>query len=37
VDRLKEMEFKLTANVKSAKLLTFVHGIEKWERRNASE
>jgi hypothetical protein len=37
VDRLKEMEFKLTVNVKSAKLLKFVEGIEEWERRNASE
>jgi hypothetical protein len=37
VDRLKEMEFKLTGNVKPAKLLKFVEGIEEWERRNASE
>jgi hypothetical protein len=37
VDRLKEMEFKLTANVKPAKLLKFVEGIEEWERRNASK
>jgi hypothetical protein len=31
VDRLKEMEFKLTANVNSAKVLKFVEGIEEWE------
>jgi hypothetical protein len=37
VDRLKKMKFKLTADVKSAKLLKFVEGIEEWERQNASE
>jgi serine/threonine protein kinase len=35
VDRLKEMEFKLTANVNSAKLKKFVQGIEEWEQRTS--
>jgi hypothetical protein len=37
VDRLREMEFKLTANVNSAKLLKFVEGIQEWEMLNDSE
>jgi isochorismate hydrolase len=31
VDRLHEMEFKVTANVNSAKLTAFVEEIEEWE------
>jgi hypothetical protein len=37
VDRLAEMNFKVTADVKSAKVAEFVRGIEKWEQQNASD
>jgi hypothetical protein len=37
VDRLVEMEFKVTATVNSAKVAKFVRRIEEWEQQNASE
>jgi TPR repeat protein len=37
VRRLVEMDFKITANVKSAKIRKFVNKIEEWERENVHE
>jgi serine/threonine protein kinase len=37
VDRLAEMNFKVTADVKSAKLVEFVKRIEEWEKENVRE
>jgi hypothetical protein len=37
VDRLEEMEFKVTAAVNSAKVVKFVRRIEEWEERNIRE
>jgi hypothetical protein len=37
VERLAEMEFKVTEDVKSANVAKFVRGIEEWEKQNARE
>jgi hypothetical protein len=37
LERLAEMEWKVTADVKSAKVAEFVRGIEEWEQQNASD
>jgi hypothetical protein len=37
VDRLAEINFKVTADVKSAKVVEFVKRIEEWETENVRE
>jgi hypothetical protein len=37
VDRLAEMEWKVAADVKSAKVAEFVKMIEEWEKENVRE
>jgi hypothetical protein len=37
VDRLADMQFKVTAHVNSAKVAEFVKRIEDWEKQNTGE
>jgi hypothetical protein len=37
LDRLKQLEFKVTAGVKSAKVRRFVEAVELWEREHGIE